>query len=273
MDGLDLKNSVRVMRKDLKVVLRNKQISIPLFVLPLIFAVGLPIFTMLGVLYQPEEFFAAFGNINKMRAQVLIPENYNLQLTAALLISKMMILPYFLIIPTLICVIISSDSFAGEKERKTIESLSLLPISKMELIIGKVLTSFVPGMVLSIVFFGVIGGISNIIFWDYLEGNILIFTDLTWLLSVFLMIPALSLCNVLISTMVSSRSKDFKSAQSITGALIVPVLGLLFLQLFNPAFLSPLMIIIITIILYLLCIGLAYLAKRVLDIERLILML
>ncbi|MGV9203485.1 MAG: ABC transporter permease subunit [Promethearchaeia archaeon] len=261
------------MKKDMKVILRNKQISIPLIILPLIFTIGLPIFTMLGVIYDPEAFVSAFGDIDQLKAQIYIPEEYNMYLSAAMIMSKMMILPYFLMIPTLICVIISSDSFAGEKERKTMETLALLPISKMELILGKVFTSFIPGFLLSVILFGVEGIIMNFMFLEYLEGNILLYTDVTWLLSVFLLIPALSLFNVLVSTMVSSRSKDFKSAQSITGALIVPVMILLFLQIFNPAFLSPLVSVIITVILLLLDIALAYWAKSVLDIEKLILMM
>ena len=270
---INLKNSLLIMRKDWKVNLRNKQISIPLFILPIVFGVFIPILMLMGVLYAPNEYLSAFGGKEYLISTLSVNPNYNEYLIAADIAAKIMILPYFLFIPSMITIILSADSFAGEKERKTMESLALLPISKTELILGKVLSAFVPALLLSFTFFLLQGIIINLMFLPYLEGNILIFLDLTWLAMIFLLTPSIAFLNILMGTMVSSRSKDFKSAQSITGSFIVPVLGLLFIQLVNPAFLSPPMILLITAILLGLILIMLRIAKRLLVIEKLILML
>ena len=99
------------------------------------------------------------------------------------------------------------------------------------------------------------------------------FGDLTFLLSVSILAPLLAFLNILISTIVSSRAKDLKSAQSIAGALITPVLVLVFVQMFNPVFLSPISVLIFSGILFGLNIIFIDIANKLLNPEKLILML
>lgn len=270
---MNLSNSKRVMKKDWKTIVRNKEILLPMILIPLLFTVVMPLLTLIGVRAGPEDFINSIGNKSEYMRVLSIPSNYNDYLVAAVIITKAFILPYFLFTPTLTSVIISSDSFAGEKERKTMESLVLLPISKTELIVGKVLSAFVPSILLSFFYFGILGLITNLVLLEFLEGNILIFTDLSWILLIFLFTPVLSFFNILITTIVSSRAKNFKNAQSISGLLILPVLALLFTQIFNPAFLNPVSILILTGIIFLICLLFLRIGNKLLDIERLILML
>ncbi len=270
---MDFKNCVRIMKKDWKTTIRNREIFLSSLLLPLIFNSIFPIIIVLSALAAPDEFISAFGDKQELMTQLNIPKNYNKYLIAVAIASRIFVLPYFLFTPSLTSVILSVDSFAGEKERKTIESLTLLPISKKELIIGKTLAAFIPSILLSFIFFVIVGIEINILVWAHLDGNILIFKDLTWLLTVFMLTPIITFLNVLISVIISSRVKSFKSAQSITSLLVTPVLAILFIQMFNPAFLSPLMIVLISAILGGLCLIFLYFGKRWLDIERLILML
>ncbi|MEJ2250686.1 MAG: ABC transporter permease subunit [Candidatus Lokiarchaeota archaeon] len=243
---MNIKNSLKIMKKDWKENIKVKEIFLPILILPLFFTIGLPILMLIGVIIDPSEFSSAFSYIP--RALLNIPAGYNEYLQAAFVMIKMFLMPFFLLIPGLIPTVVASDSFAGEKERKTMESLVLLPISKSELIIGKVLTSFIPSIIINIVCFLINGLVINLIMFQYLEGNILIFTDPSFIMIVFLLSPIIAFLNILISAIVSSRSKNLKSAQSINGALVVPVLSFLFIQMFNPAFLSPLSILIISLI-------------------------
>ncbi|MCL2477336.1 ABC transporter permease subunit [Candidatus Bathycorpusculum sp.] len=61
--------------------------------------------------------------------------------------------PMFLIIPIMASSVLASDSFAGERERKTIEALLATPISDSELLLGKILVSFIPAMIVTIASF------------------------------------------------------------------------------------------------------------------------
>jgi len=269
---MNFQNVIRIFKKDWKGTIRTKEILLPMLLMPALFAIGMPIMMLIGVVIAPEEFAGSFGEMEVLFELMQIPDNYNIQLKAALMMLKMMILPMFLMIPGLIPAMISADSFAGEKDRKTMESVALLPISKSELIIGKVLASLIPSLIITFAFFGIMGLTVNLIMLPYLDGNILIFTDLTFLLTVFVLAPCLALLDILITVIISSRSKDLKSAQSVSGALVMPILAIMFVQIFNPAFLSSTSILVLSLILGGLCLLFIDLANRLLDIEKLILM-
>jgi len=270
---MDFQNSKRILKKDWKTTVKSKEILLTMTLLPIVFTIGLPIMMILGVLFDPQSFIQEYPGADLLVTLLNIPPSYNIYLVAAEVMIKLMVLPFFLFIPTMLPAIIAADSFAGEKERKTMESIALLPISKTELILGKVLVSLIPSILISFLCFAGMGAIVNLMLINHLDGNILIFTDITFLLTVFLMSPLLAMVDIILAVMVSSRSKDLKSAQSIAGVLIVPAMAVLFVQMFNPAFLSPLMVIIISGVLGGLCILLIDVANRVLDIERLVLTL
>ncbi|HDZ17622.1 hypothetical protein LCGC14_1180410 [marine sediment metagenome] len=269
---MEFKNSIRIIKKDWKTSIKRKEILAPMILLPLIFTILIPLTMLILVLFDPEEFSTAFG-YNDVSSLLGIPTHYNMYLVGATMMIKMFILPMFLFIPGLLPSLISSDSFAGEKERKTMESLALLPMTKTELILGKILVSFIPTIIISFLCFGGTGIIVNLILISHLEGNLLFFTDLTTILIGFLLSPLLALLNIQISVIISSRSKDLKSAQSIAGALVTPLIAIIFVQMFNPLFLSIPTVLILSAIIAIFCLIFINIANRLLDIEKLILML
>lgn len=260
------------MRKDWKGTIRNKEILAAVIILPMIFTIFLPVFMMIAALVDPFTFLAEYPGASTFIVLLNI-SHYDVHLQAAIFMIKWMVIPFFLFVPGFTSSFISADSFAGEKERKTMENLALLPITKTELILGKVMTSFIPSLIISILCFFGLGLITNLMFLSYLNGNLLIFTDLSDLLIGFLISPLISFLFIQINVIISSRVKTVKSAQSIGGSLIVPLFGLFFVQMVNPAFLSPVIIIIIAGIISVLCLVFIRLASKVLDIERLILTL
>jgi len=185
----------------------------------------------------------------------------------------MIVLPLFLFIPGMMPIVISSDSFAGEKERKTMEGVLLLPMNKTELILGKVLASFIPSMVISLACFFALGIIVNVMLLSYLDDVILFFSDIPIMLVGLVLTPFWALLNIQISVIISSRAKDMKSAQSISGALVTPVLGIMLVQIFNPAFLTIITVLLLTGLIALTWIFFIYVSKKLLDPEKLILML
>jgi ABC-2 type transport system permease protein len=269
---MELKNSIRIMKKDWKTSVKRKEILAIMSVFPIIFTVLLPIFMLIGIIVDPSGFISEFGDPATLRGLYNIPPQYNDALAGAIMVIKMLVLPLFLFIPGMMPIIISSDSFAGEKERKTMESVLLLPINKTELILGKVLASFVPSILISFACFITLGIIINVMIVPYLEGNILFFTDPSILLTGFLLAPFWALLNIQISVIISSRAKDMKSAQSISGALITPVLGIIIIQIFNPSFINAVSISFLTLLISLLWLFFIYLGNRLLDPEKLITM-
>ncbi len=55
-----------------------------------------------------------------------------------------MMIPFFLMVTIINSMVTAANSFVGEKERNTLETLLFAPISIKELFIGKVLSSFIP---------------------------------------------------------------------------------------------------------------------------------
>ena len=61
------------------------------------------------------------------------------------LVNGYLLAPLFLIVPLMVSAVLAADAFAGEKERKTLESLLHSSISARDLFVAKFLTAFLPG--------------------------------------------------------------------------------------------------------------------------------
>ena len=62
----------------------------------------------------------------------------------------------FLVMPVFVPILISSQSVAGEKERRTLEPLLASPVTAAELVAGKSLASLVPAVGISWVAFAAV---------------------------------------------------------------------------------------------------------------------
>lgn len=68
---------------------------------------------------------------------------------------------------------IATDSFAGEKERNTLEALLATPLTDSELLVGKILVSFVPGMGVTIIGFLLYTATVDLLTYSIFEAYIL----------------------------------------------------------------------------------------------------
>jgi len=152
-----LSKALLVFRKDWREVGRNWEVLTPIALVPLLFSVVIPLIAI-----------SAPGQVNTGTSREVLIESImrgapagvmemlagfteDQQLTYVLLVY--MFAPFFLLIPVMASSVIASDSFAGEKERKTIEALLATPLTDGELLFGKMLASFVPAMAVTILSF------------------------------------------------------------------------------------------------------------------------
>ena len=114
-----VKKAFIIMKKDLKEIIKDLNIMGPIYFLPILFAVLIPILMV----------FSFYGIVPSDSAQNLseFPPELGLQYINLMILMMPPILPLS----------IAAYSFAGEKEKKTIESLILCPVSTNELLIGK----------------------------------------------------------------------------------------------------------------------------------------
>jgi ABC-type Na+ efflux pump permease subunit len=121
--------------------------------------------------------------------------------------------------------VISSDSFAGEKERKTIEALLATPISDGELFLGRMLVSFIPSMIVTVTSFAVYTVVFDVMALDIFNG-VLLLPNIDWFLLIFGLAPTVALARIGLTVMISVKVKGFLEAQQISVVLMIPVLAL-----------------------------------------------
>jgi ABC-2 type transport system permease protein len=220
-----------VFKKDFQEISRNKEVILPMLLLPLIISLLIP---AIGV--NPESVNIPGGQ-DAMMANLLanLPEEVQTQLmsyTPTGQVKYVMLVyifaPFFLIIPVMSSSVIAADSFAGEKERNTLEALLATPITDSELLLGKILVSFIPGMGVTILGFILYVLTVNVLTADIFGGYIM--PTVPWLVMIFVLSPAIALLGVGITVIISSRVKGFREAQQLSAVLVLPVLGLLFGQ-------------------------------------------
>jgi ABC-2 type transport system permease protein len=235
-----------VFKKDWLEIKRNWQVLLPIIILPIIFSVVLPVI-VLGISSTPTP----TTNMSTSDFQSLIP-NLPVEIQTQLthfapnqtLIYIMVLYffaPIFLIIPVMASSVMGSDSFAGERERKTIEALLATPISDSELLLGKILVSFIPAMLVTFVSFGVYATIVDAITIGMFNGMLLL-PNVNFLIMIFGVAPTIALCSIGLTVIISAKVKGFKEAQQISVVLLLPVLGLVFAQITGVLVLGPLVL-------------------------------
>lgn len=233
-----------VFKKDWTEIKRNWQVMLPIILVPIIFSVILPA-SIIGVSGTPVEDTSG----NDFEALIpLLPADVQAQLaqfTTNQIMVYIMVLyffaPFFLIIPIMASSVISSDSFAGERERKTIEALLATPISDSELFMGKILVSFIPAMLITFLAFGLYTVIVDAFTYAMFNGMLLL-PNLNFVVMIFGVAPTLALCAIGLTVIISAKVKGFREAQQISVVLLLPVLGLVFAQISGVLVLGPLVL-------------------------------
>jgi len=237
-----------IFRKDVIEILRNPAIMIPVVLVPILFSIGLPAVasaiprsaaTQTSTVGFIQEI--AKGLPPSFRAQT---EGMNAVQFVTYVLYTVFFAPFFLVIPTMISSVLASDSFAGEKERRTIEPLLATPLSDYEIFAGKVLVSFIPAMLITFLSFLVYTILVDVICSDIFNGT-LILPSLSWLVLVFFVSPSFSLGTIGLTVAISARVKGFREAQYASTLVIVPIVLLIVAQASGMLFLGPTMLILL----------------------------
>uniref|UniRef100_A0A7C3IXR0 ABC transporter permease n=1 Tax=Candidatus Methanomethylicus mesodigestus TaxID=1867258 RepID=A0A7C3IXR0_9CREN len=244
----DFSNAMLVFWKDWREMRRNYQVIAPILFVPLIFAVILPsiIFfvpTMFGI---PESSFQIIGPI----FQSLPPEIREMVATMGgqqqmlYIFGLYFFAPFFLIIPLMASSVLASDSFAGEKDRKTLEALLATPLSDGELLLGKILVSFIPAMAVTVLSFAMYCVVIDLAAMPLFNGAVLL-PNLLWTELIFLVTPTVALAGIGVTVIVSFKVKGYREAQQLSAILLIPVLAVIFAEISGLIIFGPLMILIL----------------------------
>ncbi len=140
------------------------------------------------------------------------------------LVLGYLLAPLFLVVPLMVSAVLAADAFAGEKERRTLESLLHLPISDRDLFVAKLLGAYGPAVVISWVGFVAFAVVSNTVAWPVMH-RVFVPTAL-WAVMIVWVAPAVAALGLGVMVRVSARAKSTQEANQLGGAVILPLIFL-----------------------------------------------
>jgi ABC-2 type transport system permease protein len=143
---------------------------------------------------------------------------------AVTLVNGYLLAPLFLVVPLMVSAVLAADAFAGEKERRTLETLLHLPISDRDLFLAKLLGAFLPAMAISWVGFVAFAITSNAVAWPVMH-RIFVPTAL-WGVMIVWVAPAVATLGLGVMVRVSARARTAQEANQLGGAVILPLIFL-----------------------------------------------
>ena len=240
---------VAVAQKDLQESFSTSQVIMPLAIIPLIFVILYPS-GMLIALRMPGA-VAELSELVQQLPRDVIPQIAGLDLAGSIAYFATVYLfsPFFLIIPVMVASILAANSFAGEKERHTLEGLLYTPLSDTELVVAKIAGAVVPAVVFAWACFGIYAVLVNVL-GNPLVGRVF-FPSLNWWVLMVLVVPAASVFVAVITTWVSARVRGYQEANSIGGFAVLPLVLLVIGQTSGAMLVGPTVFAIIGVVLLL----------------------
>jgi ABC-2 type transport system permease protein len=160
--------------------------------------------------------------------------------TAAEVFLFQQFLLLYLIAPIVGAVSFAAYSVVGEKQGRTLEPLLTTPLSTAEILIAKVLASFLPSLVIEAIglclYFGTIAAVAA-------PGVAASLVSLRSVLLVGVLGPFASLAALQATIAVSSRVNDPRTAQQVAVLVILPLIGMLIGQIAGAFFLTTLLLV------------------------------
>ncbi|RIK43653.1 MAG: hypothetical protein DCC57_17620 [Chloroflexi bacterium] len=234
---------VAIVRKDLKVVRRSRGVMLPLIIVPALVCVLLP--GLFAALPQVIGGFALADTQNDMEVWLAqLPQAFRQEFMGYTDPQRMVILlavyyfaPMYLILPLMVSSVIAADSLAGEKERKTLEALLYTPTSDQDILAAKLLSAWVPAVVVAWLGFALYALVLNGVGWP-LFGYIF-FPNLMWWLLALWVAPALAGLGLGVTVLISARVGTFQEAYQLGGLVVLPVVALMISQSAGALYFGP----------------------------------
>jgi ABC-type Na+ efflux pump permease subunit len=214
-------NAVRaVIAKDMTAVRRSKAVVIPMLALPALMLIALPAAIAIAVRAHPD------FDVNRFLGAVpggltdpilALPERERL----IVLINGYMLAPMLLIVPLMVSAVLAADAFAGEKERKTLESMLHLPLSDRDLFLAKMLSAYLPAVGVTWAGFVSYTLVTDVFAWPMAHRAIL--PTPHWIVLMLWVAPGVAALGLGLMVRVSARARSSQEANQLGGAVILPL--------------------------------------------------
>jgi ABC-type Na+ efflux pump permease subunit len=263
-----------IAKKDIREAFQNKGVSLPILIVPTIFILIIPLGLILAT--SLPEVNQGITDPKEMETLVKVLPPFITRIINGFEPSQMVIVmmlgyffaPFFLILPLMFSTVIASESFAGERERKTIEALLYTPATDAELFLGKVLASLIPAVAITWISFIVYTILVNGAAF-HLMGS-LWFPLAQWYPLIFWVSPAISLLGIAVTVLISVKTQTFMGAYQTSGSLVVLVLGVLVGQITGVLYMNVWMGLLLGLVFWIADVVLIFLAIRTFNRTRLL---
>jgi ABC-type Na+ efflux pump permease subunit len=241
-----------IVRKDLKVVMQNKGVTIPIILLPVILFVLLPALA----LFVPA-LFVLPGNQGQdmLDWAATMPEalqsslaGYTPEQQTIFLFLVYLLAPLYLIVPMMVASVVAADSFAGEKERKTLEALLYTPTTDQELLVAKMLAAWLPAVAVAWIGFLLYAIVVNLSSWPVMES--IFFPNTMWLLLALWVAPAVAGLGLASMVLVSVRAQGFQDAYQLGALVVLPIVILVIGQASGVLFFSTELVLLLGLLVW-----------------------
>ncbi len=258
-----------LLTKDLRETFSTAQIMLPLVVVPLMIIIGYPVAFLWAIRVAPDAVDGLKEFISGFPASA-IPAIPGLTAAgrAAYIGVVYLFAGFFLIVPVMVSTVIAANSFAGEKERRTLEGLLYTPLSDAELIVGKIAASFLPAVAFAWVCFAIYTVIVDVMGAPIVGA--LFFPTANWWALMVLLVPAVSLFVISIVVLVSTKARGFQEANAIGGSIVLPIIGVVAAQVSGLMVLSAEVIAAVSVVFVLLDAGLLLMIVRAFRRSRIV---
>ncbi|MCU0271828.1 MAG: ABC transporter permease subunit [Acidimicrobiales bacterium] len=209
--------------RDLLAVRRSKAVMLPMLLVPALLLIVLPIVLAIAAGRSDPGGIGRFVESlpQNLSAPIIgLPENERI----IVLVHGHLLAPLFLIVPLMVSAVIAADAFAGEKERRSIESLLYLPVSDRDLFLAKIIASLVPAVAISWIGFALYALVSNVSAWPVMHRVFL--PTALWMVVILWVAPAVALLGLGVMVRVSARATTTQEANQLGGAVILPLIFL-----------------------------------------------
>lgn len=231
-----------VTRRDLRIVRGSKPVILPMIIVPAILLVVLPAAMVVAVRLGADainlgDLDAMLGALSpEVAARVAAdPAAGIIEVALVYLLA-----PLLLIVPLMTASVIAADAIAGERERQTLESLLLTPLTDRELFTAKLLSAWLPAVTVGVVGGIVYAAVAELTTIGLLEGRM--FPNLVWAGLVLWVGPAVAAVSLGITVLVSARVRSVQEAFQLAGIVVLPVVALVVSQAAGLLVLSPLLV-------------------------------
>jgi ABC-2 type transport system permease protein len=212
-----------IVEKDLRAVRRSKAVAIPMLAVPGVLLVLVPLVLVIVTTRSHG------GDVTQFLGA--LPDGVSDPITSLpaheqliVLVNGFLLAPLFLIVPLMVSAVLAADAFAGEKERRTLETLLHLPVRDRDLYTAKLLTAFVPAVTVAWLGFFLYAIVSNAVAWPVMHRVYV--PTAQWLVVIVWVAPAVAALGLGIMVRVSARTETAQGANQLGGAVIFPLVFL-----------------------------------------------